>query len=98
MTALSTRDALAKAIHDVVPPMSVPTETYWLAFADALLASGAVVDAATLANDEALRFTDEDIENAHEAMQEGEWQWFQWLLREKVRALAAALSEREARS
>jgi hypothetical protein len=53
-----------------------------------------VVPLDTLADDEALRFSEEDIEYAQEAMQEGEWQWFQWLLRERVRALAAALSER----
>ena len=35
----------------------------------------------------AFHFTDEDIENAHEAMGEGEWQWFQWLMRQKAQAL-----------
>jgi hypothetical protein len=40
--------------------------------------------------DAALRFTDEEIENAHEAMGEGEWQWFQWLFREKAGPLIAA--------
>ena len=28
---------------------------------------------------EALRLTDEEQVSAHEAMQEGEWQWFGWL-------------------
>lgn len=40
---------------------------------------------------EALTFDEEDITNATEAMQEGEWQWFVWLMREKVRARADRL-------
>lgn len=108
MTYLTeSRDALAKALYvyahregraervrawesDTIPRLMKDQRREW---ADALIASGAVIDASTLADDEALRFTEQDIENAHEAMAEREWQWFQWLLREKVRALAA-LTER----
>ena len=53
MSALSTRDALAKALHD----STVPVCPHWATGsvcerqADALIASGAVIDAADLADE-----------------------------------------------
>ena len=57
----------------------------------------ATPDAGGLTEEErdALRLTDEEQAAAHEAMQEGEWQWFGWLyLRKFERILASpALSK-----
>lgn len=54
MTAVSTRDALAKRLHDRLCECGqecLRPGAEWLAHADALFASGAVVDAATLADE-----------------------------------------------
>lgn len=60
----------------------------WLTARDREVAAGAVEAAA-----DSMTFTDEDQLHAVEAMAEGEWTWFLWLARQKVRDCAQAIRE-----
>lgn len=104
MTAVSTRDALAKALwlhvcngdpswnFDALPDYA---RNQHLAQADALFASGVVVDAATLADDEDLLWAvarnDYDMHAGEGAEFDGDWVT---QAEQILRALAAALTER----
>lgn len=95
---VSTRDALAKALReDVMQHIPEPFESmpdqrkaYWLGRADALLTSGAVIDVATLADNEDL------VRDVAFQYAEGEATYAASTVRYVLRALAAALSAREA--
>jgi hypothetical protein len=93
MTILSTRDALAKGLHGL-DSSACPHgwekcgsdgQAYWRRKADDLIASGAVIDAATLADDEALVMAGWDASTASVDT-----------VAAIYRALAAALTERSA--
>lgn len=105
----SDRDALAKALHDVVCDPAGDACS-WLAdengdpacliehagpLADALIASGAVIPAATLADDEALMRHTGQMWLVHQNDYHGQDLTPHTRLAERVvRALAAALTER----
>lgn len=88
----ASRDALTAAIHAATWPDGstdgFPTSRVAKMIADALIASGAVIDAATLADDEAL------IADTAYALAEGEATYAASTVRHVLRALAAALTER----
>lgn len=105
MTALTTsRDALAKAIWEASrADEGTISATGANHVADALIASGAVVDAATLADDEILRHRmTRWLYAAYDEFPERSWEDESERARESwgrdgrdlLRALAAALSER----
>jgi hypothetical protein len=105
MTAVSTRDALAKALAEAFDEWlhrmhgitsSCRHEVEGAAIADALLASSAVIDAAALADDEALVWAvarnDYDM-HAGDGARDFDDDWVTQA-EQTLRALATALTER----